>query len=171
MGPSVFDTNNYGQIDRQSRVQQQSLRPLRCPSCGSEWFFEIGLHQYQADAYSSSPGGDVSYFNDAGYVLRMCPCGHIVMPNLGGAQLGRQANNEVISLRTGLDAAAKFREKVKSLMADDAAGVDPKVLVQDVRDEVAGRVTTLEQTIDSLSAMVTELTGMVEELQTRPVKK
>jgi len=159
------------------RLQQQALRPLPCPRCGSDWLYEINLRQYQANSYSAMPGGDIQYLTETYHTVRMCPCGHVIAPNIGGSRGGRAASQDLASLRTALDAVAAYEKSLepepKAAEAEDKDPSTASLLEQfvELKKDLMAQVTSLQEVVDGLAQRGEEVRVMVEDLQTRPEAK
>ena len=99
-----------------SRVQNLAAQRVTCPQCGSDWLFEIVLQQYRP-GYSAGAGGDLQPISDAPQPVRMCPCGTVIGPNIGGMKGGRTPNVMLGSLMTALKGAAERRAVVPEMIS------------------------------------------------------
>src|SRR5229473_493484 len=75
------------------RFQEASLPALKCDFCGSEFFMDVNLNKYAADAHSSTAGGDMEVIGTMVHRIRfcVCVCGRPVAPSISGGRIGRGA--------------------------------------------------------------------------------
>lgn len=94
---------------RNRQAEQEKSELTACQQCGSQWFAEMTFNQYQADAYGTLPGADLTIVNLMPMPIRICLCGHPVAPNLGGGVAGgRTPNQNLVSFQGSLEAAVNF---------------------------------------------------------------
>ena len=149
--------------ERLAYIQNAINRPVICVKCGSGWFREANFQQYSASCYSAAPGGDLQVISSTVQTIRVCLCGHPVMPNLGIARPGRTvAGSEIDSFVDSLKAAIAYLEA--------PAKVDESALATDfaTRDDH----TKLVEEVDRLKAKISQAAARpAEETGESPVSR
>lgn len=147
------------------RLQNAANRLVACDVCGSTWLFEISLQQYRP-GYSAGAGGDLQPVSEAPQVVRMCPCGNVIPPTIGGVKGGRTPNSILDSLIAALRNAKAKSAEVQQQIADLATAAAEKSVV----DELMARVEGLEKTIKEMIARPAEAEPEEATDQAKPKK-
>lgn len=103
--------------NRVEAVHAAANRVVSCGVCGSTVFFELKLQQYRP-GYSAAAGGEIQPANDAPQSVLACPCGNVLMPNIGGVRGGRTPNVMLATLFDSLKQAAAKRGEVARVLQD-----------------------------------------------------
>lgn len=179
--PPVQSQQTQQQQSGINRLQSAANKLVQCELCGGTYMFEIVLQQYRP-GYSASAGGDLQPISDAPQSLRMCLCGNVIAPNIGGVRGGRTPNAMLDSLLADLKAAKEKRAEsaqqvsnlataVSEQMAEMQEGVNKlEAALVDLGNQMLNqKVETVQEALAALKetmAPVTDLAGASTESAT-----
>ena len=149
--PAPAAPNQMSPIERLRALQESANAPVICEKCGSDWFYEVELHQYRGGMYSSAPGGELQIVSTMPQRIRLCLCGHPVSPNLSGYRGGRQPNQAINSFRSALAVAHKYRAVVDELNAKVQAITEQAATIRDI-EQIQVVLNELKATVVSKAA-------------------
>lgn len=129
-----------------ARVQSAIGTPATCKSCGGEWFFIVDFNKY-SNMYSSMPGGDLNALTQP-QTLRICMCGEIFEPNIGGVRGGRTPNTLLNDFLKALRASKDYR----AALAVQVGALAEAAVPREDHEGLAERVKALEALVQKLSA-------------------
>jgi hypothetical protein len=142
-----------GEFPMGRRFRESKIPALKCARCGGEFFMDVNLNKYSADAYSGSAGGDMQVIGGMTHQIRICLCGLPVAPNISGGRVGRGAT-ETAAVVKAVDHAISvhntFGEHLRVMV--DKAVTQPQIQgLQAQIQALETRLRVIEEGIHDLS--------------------
>lgn len=156
--------NEYPEMpDSRARVEafmSQTKEALVCLRCGGDFFYEVSLRKYAANAYSEMAGGDLVVVGHGEQPIRICVCGEQVAPSISGGRItaGARESQKVVQV---VMAAIAMRASVY----DRPAAVDCSVELESLKNNYQillnkfGELGDLTERVAALDKSLAEATA------------